>query len=743
MIGEPDGDLSMLDLFRIEAGAQAEVLTSALLALERDATAADQLELCMRAAHSLKGAARIVGLEAGVRVAHAIEECFVAAQRSEVTFEQRHIDRLLRAADLLLRIANTSEEGLAAWDDEQASGVSRCLAEVEGILSGAQPAHAAAAPRLAPLQPVADSKPGSDAADRVLRVTAESLDRLLGLASESMVQSRWVKSFAQSLLRLKRMQYESCAVLEELRGSLMRSGDAHSKNAVAKALHATQECRRVLTERIDELEAADRRSLNLSHRMYHETLACRMRPFGDGVQGYPRLVRDVAQQLSKQVRLDVAGDNTPVDRDVLARLDAPLGHLLRNAVDHGIETPAARVAAGKRPEGVIRLEARHRAGILQVIVSDDGGGVDIEKIRSAVIARQLLAADAAAKLSDTEVLAFLFLPGFSMKTTVTDISGRGVGLDAVQDMMKQLRGGVRMSSQLGAGTQFVLQLPVTLSVVRTLLADVGGEPYAFPLAHIVRMVKLAPAGIHWLEGRQHFQLDGRRVGLVTAHQVLGLEPPAMDAAELPVIVLEDHSHWYGVVVDRFLGERELVVQRLDPLLGKVKDISAGALLEDGSPALIVDCDEMITSITRLVTDGQITGVKRAEKAETKRKRKRVLIVDDSLTVRELERKLLVSAGYDVHVAVDGMDGWNAVRAGEFELIVTDIDMPRVDGFELVARITGDPKLQSIPVMIVSYKDRDEDRRRGLEAGAAYYLTKGSFHDDRLLQAVVDLIGAAA
>jgi two-component system sensor histidine kinase and response regulator WspE len=348
----------------------------------------------------------------------------------------------------------------------------------------------------------------------------------------------------------------------------------------------------------------------------------------------------------------------------------------------------------------------------------------------------------AESLGEAELLEFLFLPGFSMKETVTDISGRGVGLDVVQTSVKQVRGTVRVSSQLGHGTRFQLQLPLTLSVVRTLLAEIGGEAYAFPLAHIVRTVRLPEEKVEFLEGRQHFAFDGGRVGLVSAHQVLARGEPRATGAELSVIVIGDQTSLYGLAVDRFLGERELVVQPLDPRLGKIKDISSGALMEDGSPVLIVDVEDMIRSLEKLVAGGALTKV-RHDDSTARTARKRVLVVDDSLTVRELERKLLTSRGFDVEIAVDGMDGWNAVRTGHFDLVITDIDMPRMDGFEFVTLVKKDPALRTLPVMIVSYKDREEDRQRGLEAGADYYLTKGSFHDETLIEAVVDLIGEAA
>ena len=754
---EPDLRFSMLDLFRAEAESQALVLTSGLLALERDPALAPQLEACMRAAHSLKGAARMVGLAVGVRVAHAMEDCFVAAQEGRLTLQQGSIDLLLRATDLLARIAHTVLTEIGQWDAEKKPEVDAALAALARVLANdiavtpaIQAPKGAAVERAGeePLRAAGSQEPEQGArratdraSDRVLRVSAENLNRLLSLAAESLVASRWVKPFAESMLGLRRAQHDLTLTLETVNeASAALAHDDPARIALAAAQRSAADSELVLADRLVELETFDRRSNNLAHRLYEEALAVRMRPFADGVEGLPRMVRDLARSLGRQVRLDIVGGATQVDRDILAKLDAPLGHLLRNAIDHGVEAPEAREAAGKPAEGVVRVEARHSAGSLQISVSDDGSGIDLEKLREAVVARNLTTLDASRALSDQELLEFLFLPGFSMKHVVTDVSGRGVGLDAVQEMVKQVRGTVRASAQTGQGTQFVLQLPVTLSVVRTLLVEIGGEPYAFPLVYIVRTLKLSSARIELLEGRQHFEFEGRQIGLITARQVFGLEAAAASGDDLPVIVMDDSVHAYGLVVDRFLGERELVVQPLDPQLGKVKDISSGALMEDGAPVLIVDTEDLMRSLDRLASGARLASVPQGLTRAAVRKRKRVLVVDDSLTVRELERKLLGNRGYDVEVAVDGMDGWNAARIGHFDLVVTDIDMPRMDGIELVGLITRDANLKSVPVMIVSYKDRDEDRQRGLEAGASYYLTKGSFHDETLLQAVIDLIG---
>jgi two-component system sensor histidine kinase and response regulator WspE len=413
--------------------------------------------------------------------------------------------------------------------------------------------------------------------------------------------------------------------------------------------------------------------------------------------------------------------------------------LLRNAVDHGCEPPDVRERAGKPAEGTIQIEAHHSAGMLVVSVSDDGPGIDESRLRRLLVERKMISAGVAEDLGEVELLDYLFLPGFSMRSVVTEISGRGVGLDVVQNMVRSVRGTVRVNSQPGRGTRFQLQLPLTLSVLRTLLVLVGGEPYAIPLSQISRTLRLGRDQIRVVENRHYFTMGNQQIGLLMAQQVLDCEPQPV-GNELSVVVIGGRNVRYGLVVDRFLGERELVVQPLDPRLGKVRDINAAALMEDGSPVLIVDVEDLLDSIERLIASGVLAKVGRETLELTARRRKRVLAADDSLTVRELQRKLLTGRGYLADVAVDGMEAWESIRSGQYDLVITDVDMPRMDGMELTRLIKQDPRLRSIPVIIVSYKDLPSDRLRGLEAGVDYYLTKGGFHDETLLQAVTDLIG---
>ncbi|HEY1170550.1 MAG TPA: hybrid sensor histidine kinase/response regulator [Verrucomicrobiae bacterium] len=766
-------DMSMFDLFRMEAESQTLTLTNQLLALEQDARSPAALESAMRAAHSLKGAGRIIGLDAVVAVAHNMEDCLVAAQNGKIVLEPAQIDDLLGGVDLLNQIANTKESEQSRWTKDSPE-VTTFVDRMRQITSGKKETPKAEAPIAAPvetvkpvaapvasvppspvtptLQPaaspavaktVADKEPSSPSvdADRALRVTAANLNRLLGLAAQTRIDSRQLPSQIEACQRLRRSHDDIYRLLENMRLSSSQQMEIDSSNQLGNVLTQISRYREQVIEQLTELDALALRLGNHAERLYHETLSIRMRPFADGTQGYPRLVRDISRQLGKEVQFELRGGDTTVDREVLEKLEAPLTQLLRNALDHGMETPSERQSNGKSPSGIITLEARHHAGRLEVTVSDDGRGIDHDRLRATVAARGLSAGDTVKTLSEAELLEFLFLPGFSMKEHVTEISGRGVGLDVVRNTLRDLRGTIRIVTALGKGTRFILTLPLTLSIVRVLLVEVAGEKYAFPLANLQNILHVSAQDLQTLEGRTCFTLNGTQIGLLSARQVLELDNAGWPET-LSVIVIGSGTDRYGLVMDKVLCETELVVQPLDPRLGKVQDIASGALTEEGEPVLIFDVEDLLRTVERLVGTGSIVAATKTTATAARSTKRRILVVDDSLTVRELERKLLLSRGYHVEVAVDGMDGWNAVRSGHFDLVLTDVDMPRMNGIELVTLIKRDNRLRDMPVMIVSYKDREEDRRAGLEAGADYYLTKGSFHDDTLLQAVSDLIGEA-
>lgn len=890
---------AMFELFREEVRGHAAALTSGLVELEADAANPERIEPLMRAAHSIKGAAKIVGVESAVQLAHVMEDALVAAQTGRIRLVPAHIDAFLKAADLLAGLAEATDAGsLMEWDERQRESVAKLEPALRDIAGGApavieiperepaivvaaepEPANTFAVPPAPQRTPVAipaepisidpengvhdvfreelrshlatvsagiDSASedsleavrqlrgsarllklaaidaalevmsnalrvepdstlsgwlhhavdvlasgiavGADAfpewvariepqlravtaalsgvkppppqpeparpqatvqllakpqaaSDGVVRVTAQSLNRLMGLAGESLVQARWLNAFSTSLAKLKKQHEHLTGMLDDTQQAATagRSADQIA-NLLAEARQHAATCREELAGTGSEFDEHAARAENLNTRLYREVIASRMRPFSDSLHGLARTVRDMARSLGKQAKLEVVGEATDVDRDVLEKLEAPLAHLIRNAVDHGLELPEQRAAACKPVTGVVRVEARHRAGMLSVTIADDGRGVDLEKLRRKVVERGLSSAELVKQMSEAELLEFLFLPGFSTAGAVTEYSGRGVGLDVVQDTVRKVGGSVRITSKFGEGTTFHLQLPITLSVIRAVVVEVGGEPYAFPHTRIDRLLRVPRDSVRSLEHRQFVVVDGQNVGLVLAGQLLDVpvDPPKND--DMPVVLLSDATGLYGLVVDAFRGEQDLVVRPLDPRLGKVPNLSAAAVLDDGEPVLIVDVEDLVRSMDTFIQTGALRGCELRDLTEVRKKR--VLVVDDSITVREVERQLLLHQGYDVTVAVDGMDGWNQIRAGNFDLLVSDVDMPRMSGLQLVQAVRADDRLKHLPVIIVSYKEREEDRQRGLEVGANAYLTKSSFHDNRFVETVQDLIGAA-
>jgi two-component system sensor histidine kinase and response regulator WspE len=772
-------DAALLQLFEMELKEHAAALDEGLLEMENNPQAVERFEPMMRAAHSIKGSARVVDLEPAVQIAHAMEDCFVAFQNRKTTFKPEAVDLLLKGVDLLRTIAGT-----AAQDTEGTSPPqnaidafiqstrklieSPTLEEPDNSTASDGPSAAATDPPAEKLPTISEeafstttesapSLPSTPSGQqppvisdntpvehsRAVRITAEKIDNLIGLTGEMTVNTGWLSSFMQSLLTLKKEQDGLMELLKKLRERLGQETDNEQlQNLLLKALTKARTSGVRFMENFEQLERYSNRSAGLSDLLYHEIVGIRMRPFADGIQGFPRMVRDMSRKLGKQVAFEIKGKSTEVDRDVLEKLDAPLTHLLRNAIDHGIEIPSERTRAGKPPEGSLFLEASHRSGMLMLTVGDDGRGVDIPCLKQTVLSRGLASGEIVEKLTESEILKFLFLPGFSMADTVTEFSGRGVGLDVVESMIREIGGNVRVSSVAGKGTTFHLQLPLTLSVMRTFLVEIAGEPYAFPLVRIDHCLCVEHQDIHIVEDRQYITLNDRHICLVDLHHVLHLQqPPVKD--NLSVVIVSSRNNQYGLVVDKFSGECDLVVRPLDARFGKVPDIGAVSVMFDGSPILIIDIDDVISSIDTMLDQQRLRKLEGAPPPiEKKAAVKHILVVDDSITVREMERKLLENRGYTVEVAVDGLAGWNSVRTQSFDLIISDIDMPRMNGFELVENIRGHDRLKSLPVIIVSYKDSEENRLKGLQAGANYYLTKSSFQDDSFINAVVDLVGDA-
>ena len=744
----------------------------------------------MRASHSIKGAARIVQVEAAVKVAHALEDCFIAAQQNILTVTSDRIDVLLMGVDLLSKLGAVDEqflsEQLAKYDadvDDVVVALEEMVSTAEKAASESSASSVDAAPvdatpvdaasiktvrsqtgadgavqnaafdkALAPVSGTAELQlPAEDESNRMIRISADNLSRLMGLAGEILVESNRLQPFTDALLSAKRKQQSVISLLKEQQVAAQNNHLA-SIDTVTSRL---QSCHSLLSDRLEDIEQLSQRFAQLSDRLYREVIAGHLCAFEEGIHGYGRLVRDIAKQQGKQVSLEIKGLTTQIDRDILAKLDTPITHLLTNAIIHGIEPPEVRLAKGKPAHAQLKLSAAHRSGMLVIEIEDDGAGVDFVRLRQQVVEKGLVAANVADALSQPELIEFLFLPGFSTASQVDKLAGRGYGLDLARTMAQSVGGSLTAVSPVErpnaaahthlAGVRFRFHLPLTLSVVRSLLFEAAGEAYAFRLSSIFRVIKLDKEQIHYSESRPYFHLEEENISLISIRQILDLSGSMLNGdandSRLAVVVVGEMGARYGICVDRLLEETDLVVRPLDSRLGKVPNVSAASLSETGAPVLILDAADIIRSAERAVAGaGASQMAATADTAASARAQKRVLVVDDSMTVRAMEKKLLQNRGYAVDLAVDGAEGWNTVRMQHYDLVITDVDMPRMNGIELIRKIRGYEATKKLPVIVVSYKDREADQMAGLEAGANYYLTKSSFHDDGLITAVVDLIG---
>jgi two-component system sensor histidine kinase and response regulator WspE len=781
----------MLELFRHEVGEHGDAIQRALLRMEASPEqAVTQVMPIMRAAHAIKGAARAVRVEPAVQLAHAFEDRLQAAQRGSAPISTADVELFLQVNDLLLQVAREAAEPQAATQE----AVRRALAALalssrpaDATLTGtlpaplqsaapAQPAPPAAAPVAAPppsdavpppatqvaqqpasappaevAQPPSAQAPARGATiavaealaakgDGTLRVLAEPVNALLGLSAQQVVESAQLRSFQMELRQLRLDAKAAIDQLEELHQLL---GAPQVGTEIGSAIHALRnglrDKRKRLGEFSDHFYAYAGGAEHMAQRMYRNAMQIRLRPLGDILMGFPRMVRDLARKLDKRVRLVMQGEELSLDREVMERLEAPLTQLLRNAIDHGIEPAPLRAAAGKPEVGEIRIRVQPHAGMLALDVADDGGGIDPERIRRTLVKRGMHALEAQ-RLSRADLYEQLFKPGFSTADEVTEVSGRGVGLDVVRASLHDIGGSVRVSSTLGVGTTFHLLVPLSRSVVRAVVVDVAGEVYGFPLARIGRLLRV-PASALPAGRRVHYvHVAGSNVRLVSLASLLELGEAPLADDTITAVAIDNHNRPFAFVVGRVLGEFDLSVRPIDARLGRVSDLSAAALLPDGRPVLIIDVDDLLRSAERQDDPRTLTRAAGAADGGAARQR-RILVTDDSISVRELVRQLLVGRGYHVEVAVDGSDAWRKVRDEPFDMLITDVDMPRMDGIQLTRSVKQDPNLRKMPVMIVSYRDHPEDRARGMEARADCYVTKSDFHDERFLELVGDLLGA--
>jgi two-component system chemotaxis sensor kinase CheA len=754
MAGEAGGiDKELWPIFVDEA---TEVLASLSTQLEALAGAGPtqvkgRFDALLGTAHNLKGAARVAGATAIVAVAHAVEDALSRCRKSGTVPSAALMTQLRSALGLVARSLSAEGEidGVDAVvqtlrSDGDAALESPVLAPVEGghprraaraataaaaaAKAGAASARVEApaavtetAPALpvggavAPALPVGGAAAPVEAASTV-RLEAAALDRLVHFAGEFMV--------TQGRLGVRHDALESCRLaLAQLERSLPTS--------------AREGVRRVTAD-LGELLDADRQELQRFGYLVSDWSAAlkraRMLPVSGVVAQWRRVVSETAHVLGREVRFVADVGTIEIDRQVLDGLRDPLMHLLRNAVDHGIEPAATRAVAGKDRVGTLRVTARSHGSMVELEVSDDGRGLDLVRIKEQALARGLVDADRLSKLGATELAELVFMPGLSTATAITAVSGRGVGLDAVRRRVAELGGHVVLVTPALGGTSFRLEVPATAVSTRGLLVRVGKASHVVPTAYVASALRVVAAEVKIIDGGAvAHETDGQPLRLRWLASLMQAQRRP-DPEKLVTVIVTDGIERLGLVVDEVLGEVEFVAKPLPWNVPEVPGVTGAMILGTGAVGVVLDVPRLLRKSAGTTGRAGATLVVAEAKAKP-----RVLVVDDSLTSRTLERNILTAAGYEVVTTKDGEEGWEAVQAGVFDLMVADVEMPRCTGLELTRRVRAHPQLKALPIVLVTSLDSPGDVAEGAAAGANEYIVKGRFDQRRLLETVARLI----
>jgi two-component system, chemotaxis family, sensor kinase CheA len=779
------------ETFRVEAAEHLQHISDGLLELEKGGEAAAQaqtVETVLREAHSLKGAARAVSFAEIEAVCQSLESVFASLKRQAVGPAGPLLDTLYDAVDVLGELLAAGDAAPHVGLKNKSAAVIRALeaaARGASTLNQAAPSQAKhnraapdpaapAAPRSAPPlevsreieSPAASPAPPDASAERAaraetVRVAAAKLDALLLRAEETLAaklagarlaadlralgeaRSEWERQWAKVLPEVNRLRSSPPRAASNRRA--VTADSRAEPDRLTEFLEWNQGFVRALESRLAALAVAAEQDARATAAMVDSLLAdaksAVMLPFGTALEGFPKLVRDLALARGKEVELVVEGGEIEIDRRVLEEMKDPLLHLVRNAVDHGLETPAERGRAGKGARGTLTVSATQRGGSrIEIAVADDGAGVDVSAVRAKAVTSGLVSDKAAARLGDREVLSFIFHSGFSTSPIITDISGRGLGLAILREKAERLGGSISVESPPGQGTTFRVLLPLTLATFRGVLVECGGRLFVLPTAAVERVLRVRRSEVETVRGRETVVINARAVALVRLDRVL--EIAGREAGEKdfkPAVVLSVAGQRAAFAVDAVLNEQEVIVKSLGTQLARVRNVAGATVLttQDGAGQIVpvLNAFDLMKSATRLAGGAAGEMAVGASAAQGRA----VLVADDSITSRTLLKNVLEGAGYAVRTAVDGLDAWATLKTEDFDLLVTDAEMPRLDGFELTARVRADERLKDLPVVLVTALASAEDRARGVDAGANAYIVKSSFDQGNLLEVVRRMI----
>ncbi|MDO9424036.1 MAG: response regulator [Methylobacter sp.] len=727
----------LLVTFRIEAQEHVDALFSGIDELEKTPDEARQTELIetiFREAHSLKGAARSVNLMQIEAVCQSLESTFAAMKNKELTltaglFDSLHL-ALNNLSELLALPQSHKSEVMPAATPE--AGFETSVRKED--LPPQAPAVPEKPPRLIPEE--RSSMAGT------VRISTEKLDSIFLQAEEMLA----VKLLAQQ----RRQELQSVQTLVAAWGKdwfekAARLPDFHSASAKQPQWQELVEQNaafvKALSYQVDAMGKAADQDQRMLGKMVDDLLEdmkkTLMLPFSTLMEIFPRLVRDLAKDGGKEIDLEIRGGEIKADRRILEEIKDPLIHLLRNCVDHGIEMPDARMRLHKSPRGKIGIVIFPRSGNrVEIDVSDDGAGIDTAKVKASAARLGIREQDEPTGLNDYSAVELIYQSGVSTSPIITEVSGRGLGLAIVREKVERLGGGIAVETRADTGTTFRIELPLTLATYRGIAVRAAMQTFVLPTSNVERSVRIRQEDIRTVENRETIRLGDETLSLVWLDDVLGIpKQAASDVGHHQILVLTAGGKRIAFVVDEVLGEQEVLVKSLGRQLSRVRNISAATILGSGKAVPILN----VTDLQKSALQAAHTRTSGVTKPGTKALAQAVLVVEDSITARSLLKGILEVAGYKVATAVDGIDGLTQLRSGEFDIVVSDVDMPRMNGFDLTMKIRSDKKLADLPVVLVTALDSREDRERGIDVGANAYIVKRSFEQSNLLEVVRRLI----
>ncbi len=715
----PTVDDDMVELFFDEATERVEALAGKLVEIERRPDDKELLRDVFRDMHTVKGSSAMVGLAPVNHLAHAAEDLVGQIRDAGRSADGPVVDALLAALDGLRDMLGQARARTPITYDPQPV--------IHRLRNPGAPVP------LAMRSPSMPAAPAAAEARQTIRVDFDKLDRLLNLVGELVLGRDDLRGAVAALSSVTSELAADRGVSRRVAHARVAAGGAlvRGLDQLGEELGRVE---RVLADVTTDLDHGTDRLDAISSELREQVMRLRMVPVGGIFKKHVRTVRDLAAGLGKRARLELVGEDTELDKLLVEALDEPLMHLVRNAIDHGIEAPDERARGDKPPEGVITLVAAHRGNHVEIRITDDGRGLDPEKLKAKAIERGVISQAEADVMDDRAAREIIFRAGFSTAATVSEVSGRGVGMDAVrQTIVNRLKGEIEIESTPGKGSAFVLELPLTLAIIQVIVARASGETFAIPLDLVVKVLSIQGSEIQMIGDREAVVVRGKHVPVIRLDVALELEG-AGSADELQLVLVENGGQTYALVCDQLIGKREIVIKSLGGLLANVPCVAGATLLAD-RVALILDVPAIIQRALARPAGPRVA----VRAAPTSAGSSQILLVEDSDIIRESLRRLLADAGYLVTVAVDGQHGLELARAKRYDLVSTDVVMPRMDGYELTRALRAMPDYANTPIVMVTSKGERIDRVRGFDAGVDEYITKP--HDRQLLlRTVKKLLG---